>query len=133
MRHTFAKLALFAPALAVAAGCSAVNASSEVPGEVSGDEPGDARAISLNVIEEAGTVEIQVIANSQVAQQVEFTAELSGASNSRHHSNTSLAAGNRQVLSRMKIAGSDTWCAKVDVSESSGASYTLNAGDCTSL
>lgn len=118
MRHTLAKLALFAPAIAALAGCSAVSASPET------------RAISLNVIESAGQVEIEVIANSPVTQQIDIKASLTGASNSNHNSNTSVAAGNRQVLSRMKMAGSDTWCAKVDVTEASGANYTLTAGDC---
>ncbi|MEM1051833.1 MAG: hypothetical protein AAGI28_07030 [Pseudomonadota bacterium] len=118
MQHTFAKLALFAPALAVTAGCSAVSASS------------DTRALSLNVIERADTVEIEVIADSPVTQQIEFTAELIGASNSRHKSKSSVAAGDRQVLSRLKMSNNDNWCAKVDVNEASGASYTLTAGDC---
>lgn len=118
MAHTFAKLALFAPALAAAAGCSAVSAS------------GEDRALSLKVTETADTVEIEVVADSAVTQQIEFTAELTGASNSRHKSDTSVAAGNRQVLSRMKISASESWCAKVDVSEASGAKYTLTAGDC---
>ena len=80
--------------------------------------------------ETAGSVEIEVVANSPVTQQIEFTAELTGASNSRHKSSSSVAAGDRQVLSRLKMTGSESWCAKVDVSEASGAKYTLTAGDC---
>lgn len=118
MAHTFAKLALFAPALAAAAGCSAVSAA------------GENRALSLKVNETAETVEIEVVADSPVTQQIEFTAELSGASNSRHKSSSSVAAGNRQVLSRLKMSNTEGWCAKVDVSEASGAKYTLTAGDC---
>ena len=118
MAHTFAKLALFAPALAVAAGCSAVSAS------------GEDRALSLNVTETADTVEIEVVADSPVTQQIEFTAELTGASNSRHKSSSGVAAGNRQVLSKLKMSNNESWCAKVDVSEASGAKYTLTAGDC---
>ncbi|KEO90079.1 hypothetical protein EH31_08280 [Erythrobacter longus] len=118
MAHRFAKLALFGPVLAVAAGCSAVSASN------------DTRAISLNVVEGADSVEIQVIANSTVTQQIEFKAELTGASNSRHNSSSTVAAGDKQVLSRMKISSGDGWCAKVDVTEASGAKYTLTAGDC---
>lgn len=118
MAHTFAKLALFAPIAAIAAGCSAVSAS------------GETRALSLNVVEGAGSVEIEVVAHSTVTQQVEFKAELTGASNSRHNSSTTIAAGDKQVLSRMKISSGDGWCAKVDVTEASGAKYTLTAGDC---
>ncbi|MEP0390939.1 hypothetical protein [Erythrobacter sp.] len=118
MANTFAKLTLFAPILAAATGCGAVNASSE------------ARALSLNVVESADSVEIEVVANSSVTQQIEFKAELTGSSNSRHNSSSTVAAGDTQVLSRMKISSSKGWCAKVDVSESSGANYTLTAGDC---
>ena len=118
MAHTFARLALFAPVLAVTAGCGAVNASS---GE---------RAISLNITESMNGVEIEVVADSPVTQRIEFTAELTGASNSRHKSSSSVAAGDRQVLSRLKMSTSESWCAKVDVSEASGATYTLTAGEC---
>ena len=96
MRHTLAKLALFAPALAIATGLGAMNDSN------------DQRAVSLNVIETANSVEIEVVADSPVTQQIEFTAELSGASSSRHKSNSSVAAGDRQVLSRMKISAKAT-------------------------
>ncbi|MEO1220693.1 MAG: hypothetical protein AAFY42_05000 [Pseudomonadota bacterium] len=118
MAHTFAKFALIASAAALAAGCSAVNASS---GE---------RAISLDVVENMDSVEIQIIADSSVTQQIEFTAELTGTSNSRHKSSSSVAAGDRQVLSRLKMSTSESWCAKVEVKEASGASYTLTAGEC---
>lgn len=91
---------------------------------------GEARALSLNVIEMPGSVEIEVVADSQVTQQVEFEVELTGASNSRHKSSVGLASGDRQVLSRMRINTSDSWCAKLDVSEASGARYTVTAGDC---
>lgn len=123
MAHTFAKLALFGPITAIAAGCSAVSASNET------------RALSLIVKEGmskdgGGNVEIEVVADSPVTQQIDFTAQLTGASNSRHKSSSSVAAGERQVLSRMRINSGDGWCAKVDVTEASGAKYTLSAGDC---
>ena len=103
---------------ALLAGASMASASSET------------RAISLNVIEGSETVEVQVVGDSPVTQQVEFEVELSGASNSRHKSSVTLASGDRQVLSRMKINTSDGWCAKLTVSEASGERYTLTAGDC---
>ncbi|WP_298301072.1 hypothetical protein [uncultured Erythrobacter sp.] len=118
MRHVLAKLALFGPVLAISAGASAVNASS------------DQRALSLEVIETSDSVEVHVVANSPVTQQVEFTAELTGASNARHKGSTSVASGNRQVLSRMKTNTGESWCAKVMVKEAGGANYTLTAGDC---
>lgn len=121
MAHTFAKLGLLAPALSVAAGCNAVSASN------------DERALSLKVTEKTDSVEIEVIADSPVTQKIEFTAELTGASNSRHKSSSSVAAGDRQVLSRLKMSTNESWCAKVDVSEASGAKYTLTAGECGQL
>jgi len=118
MRHTLAKLALFAPIAGIAVGCSSVSASSEQ------------RALSLDVKEGADSVEIEIVANSPVTQQIEFKAELTGSSNSRHNSSTSIAAGDRQVLSKMRTSKGDGWCAKVEVNEASGAKYTLTAGDC---
>ena len=90
----------------------------------------DDRALSLNVIEGPGTVEIEVVADSQVTQQIEFEIELTGASNSRHKSSVSVASGDRQVLSRLKMNTSESWCAKLEVNEASGAKYTLTAGEC---
>lgn len=103
---------------ALAAGASMASASS------------DTRALSLDVIEGDETVEVQVVADSQVTQRVEYMLELSGASNSRHKSSVTLASGDRQVLSRMKMNTSEGWCAKLEVSEASGERYTLTAGDC---
>ncbi len=103
---------------ALVGGASMANASS-----------GD-RALSLNVVESENSVEIQVVADSQVTQRVEFEIELTGASNSRHKSSVSVASGDRQVLSRLRMNTSEGWCAKLEVSEASGANYTLTAGDC---
>ena len=110
--------AIFASPLILGAGASMAGAS-----------PQD-RAISLKVIEGTGTVEVQVVADSQVTQQVEFEIELTGASNSRHKSSVTLAPGGRKVLSRMRINASDGWCARLTVSEASGGQYTLTEGDC---
>lgn len=116
------KIAAIVPVLAMAAGPSAASGASS-----------DARALALNVIENGDTVEIELIANSNVAQQVEYEVELTGASNARHKGNTSIPAGDRQVLSRMRTTATKGWCATVAVSEASGASYTLTAGDCDQL
>jgi len=110
--------AISASLLMLGAGASMAGASSED------------RALSLNVIEDAGTVEVQVVADSQVTQQVEFEIELTGASSSRHKSSVTLASGDRKVLSRLKINSADGWCAKLTVSEASGGQYTLSEGDC---
>lgn len=91
---------------------------------------GTDRALSLNVVEEGGSVEVQLVANSQVTQSVEYEIELITNSTARHAGSTSIAAGNRHVLSTLRSNGSASWCARAKVSESGGASYTLEAGDC---
>ena len=88
------------------------------------------RALALNVDESGDFVEIELIANSHVTQQVEYSVELTGSSNARHSGNTSIAKDERHVLSRMRTSVTDSWCAKVEVTEASGAQYTLTAGDC---
>ena len=88
------------------------------------------RALVLSVTERADNVELELIAHSQTDQRVEFALELTGSSTSRHNSTTTITAGERQVLSRLKTSYRDGWCAKVDVTEANGESYTLTAGDC---
>jgi hypothetical protein len=121
------KLTAIAPALAMVAGSGAAGS------HAANATASDTRALALNVVESGNTVEIELIANSPVTQQVEYAVELSGASNARHRGSTSIAAGDRQVLSRMKTSASKGWCATVEVNEASGARYTLTAGDCTGI
>ncbi len=120
MRNLSKRLAFITPAFALATG-GAASASG-------GSDP--EQALTLSVLENGDNVEIQLIAESAIAQQVEYTVEFAGNSRARHHGNTSIPAGDRQVLSRLKTDASDTWCATVDVTEGSGARYTLTAGDC---
>jgi len=116
---TFSKIIAAGMSLAaLAGGTSMANATS------------DTRALSLNVKESRETVEIEVVADSPVTQQIEFEIELTGASNSRHKSTVSVASGDRQVLSKLRMNTSEDWCAKLKVSESSGWQYTLTAGEC---
>ncbi len=124
MRNLLKRLAFITPAFAIAMG-----GASGAAGASGGEESG--RALSLNVSENGDKVEIELIANSRIAQQVEYSVELVGNSNAHHHGNTSIPAGNRQVLSRLITNVSDTWCATVEVTEGSGAHYTLTAGDCS--
>ncbi len=100
-----------------------VSAMSDAPPE---------RALSLEIEETAGFVGISLVARSPVAQKVEYTVELVGTSNSRHKGSTVIPAAERRVLSQMHTAvrNGDEWCARVDVREQNGESYTLSAGDC---
>lgn len=92
-----------------------------------GEQP---RALALSVVENSGSVEIELIAQTETTQQVEYALELTGSSTSSHRGNTSITGGDRHILSRLKTSFSDSWCAKVDVTEGNGARYTLTAGDC---
>lgn len=117
MKNSSKRLAVFTPLFGMAAA-----------GAASGAEP--PRALALNVIVSGDTVELELVANSPVNQRVQYEVELLGDSMARHKGATSIPAGDRQVLSRFKTSVSETWCAKVEVTEASGAHYTLTAGDC---
>lgn len=112
------RLAFAVPVLAMAMGGSA------------GASNSGQRALALSVTEGEGTVAIELIANSAITQQVEYEVELIGNSTSRHAGNTSIAGGNRHVLSRLSTNFDSSWCARVNVTEASGERYTLTAGDC---
>ncbi len=126
MRNFVQKLAAGVPALAILAGGTVGGGGAAQAG--SGGEP--QQALSLNVAETAGNVEIQLIALSSVTQQIEYEIELIGNSRARHSGNTSIPAGDRQVLSRLTTNVTGTWCARVNVTEASGEQYTLTAGEC---
>lgn len=121
MRDLTRKLAILTPAFALAAGG---------PAGASGGSADAARALALNVVDNGDRVEVELIAHSPVTQQVEYEIELTGNSHARHRGSTSIAAGNRQVLSTLKTSVGEGWCATVSVTEGTGARYTLTAGDC---
>lgn len=110
-------LAALTPAIALASG-SASAAGEQRP------------ALALSVSEFDDRIELELIADSPIEQHVDYTIELVGASRAKHSGSTHLAAGSRQVLSRLNANYGETWCARVDVKEASGQSYTLTAGDC---
>jgi len=117
----FAKgLGMIVPMLALAAGGSA-SASGGANSE---------RALTLRVMEDGDRVEVQLIAQSRITQQVQYEVELVGSSRAHHSGDTSIPAGNRQVLSRLTTTTTAPWCATVHVTEQSGERYTITAGDC---
>ena len=120
MRRSIRLFSILAPAFALIGPTAAIATETK----------GAPRALALSVTEHADNVELELIAHSQTDQQVEFALELTGSSTSRHNSTTTITAGERQVLSRLKTSYRDGWCAKVDVTEANGESYTLTAGDC---
>ena len=90
----------------------------------------DERALTLDIEEQGDSVEIQLIANSVRAQEVEYAIELVGSSRSVHKGRTTIPADERVILSRLKTSLNDDWCATLDVTEQDGTSYSLTAGDC---
>lgn len=94
-----------------------------------GDEQPE-RAIALDVDEAEDSVAIEIVAQSRVAQRVEYEIELIGSSRSRHRGSTTVPANEKSVLSRLRTGYSDGWCATVAVTEGDGTNYTLTAGDC---
>lgn len=119
MRDHGRKWALVPPAIALAVG-----------GAASAGGGDSSRALALEVVEHGDSVELELIAHSSVAQQVQYSIELVGNSTSRHRGDTNIPAGERQVLSRLKSSIGDSWCATVHVTEANGAHYVLTAGDC---
>lgn len=110
-------IGLLTPAIALASG-TAAGAGDQRP------------ALALNVQEYEDRVELELIADSPVAQHVDYTIELVGSSRAKHSGSTHIEAGKRHVLSRLNGSYGESWCATVDVTEASGQSYTLTAGDC---
>ncbi|AWW75751.1 hypothetical protein CD351_15065 [Erythrobacter sp. KY5] len=88
------------------------------------------RALTLSVVEQGNNVELELIADSQTNQQVDYKLKLTGSSTARHSGSTNVSAGERHVLSRLKTSFGETWCATVDVTEADGEQYTLTAGTC---
>lgn len=124
MRRFSRKWAILPPALAIASGGASATG---------GGSPEASRALALEVVEHGDSVELELIAQSRVAQQVQYTVELIGTSTARHRGDTTIPAGERQVLSRLKSNVAGGWCATVDVTEGTGATYTLTAGDCSQV
>ena len=92
--------------------------------------PGSQRALTLVVNELDGQVQLELVAQSATTQKVEYTLELTGANTSRHRGNSTVIAGERQILSTVKTGHAGDWCANVDGTEENGTRYRLSAGDC---
>ncbi len=121
MRHFGKGWSILTPMLAIAA----------TGGASAGDGP--PRAIALNFDEQESSVAIEIVGQSLAEQRVEYEVELVGSSRSRHRGSTTLPANERSVLSKLKTGFDDAWCARVDVTEADGTSYTLTAGECDAV
>lgn len=90
----------------------------------------EAPALTLDVREHDGLVEVQLIGLSPRAQAVSYALEVTGQSTSRHRGSTTLAAGTRAVLSTMKTRAGDDWCVRLTAEEEGRAPYEITRGPC---
>lgn len=89
------------------------------------------RALSLDVENNGGVLEIRLIGMSDRAQGVKYALEVTGSSTSRHRGTTQLAAGTRAVLSTMRTSAGADWCVKLVAEEEGRAPYEITRGSCT--
>ena len=91
-------------------------------------------ALSLDVRQQVGGIEVKLIGNSARAQQVSYQLEVTGQSTSRHHGTTTLAAGATAILSTIRAStGSDSgadWCVRLLAEEEGQAPYEVIEGNC---
>lgn len=104
---------------------AAADAPVEVPAMTEGSP-----ALSLDVREDGGTVEVRLIGLSPRATAVSYTLEVTGQSTSRHRGKTTLAADTRAVLSTMSTRVGDSWCVKLVAEEDGRAPYEIMHGSC---
>lgn len=115
---TFASLPASALALALLAP-AAETAMTDAP-----------HALTLDVREHDGMLEIALIGLSPQTQGVSYALEVTGNSTSRHRGSTTLAAGTRAVLSTMRTTAGENWCVKLTAEEDGRAPYEITQGPC---
>lgn len=96
---------------------------------MAGEQAGT-QAISMQVSDDGGEVNIALVAHSAVEQAVAYEIEIQGASRAVHKGRTTIPAHEERVLSRFKVNYTDDWCAHARIRENAGEAYTLNAGPC---
>ena len=89
------------------------------------------RALTLNVAEHDGSIEVQLIGHSAQTQVVSYSLEVTGRSTSRHSGKTTLTAGATAVLSTMRTSAGAEWCVKLTAEEPGHAPYEAIEGNCT--
>lgn len=92
----------------------------------------NAPALTLDVRNEGGMLEVQLVGLSPRAQTISYTLEMTGQSTSRHRGSTTLAADTRAVLSTMRTQAGDNWCVKLIAEEAGRAPYEITRGPCAS-
>lgn len=127
MPRTAHLLAAAAAALAATAPTFARTEAPAMP-QTSPEAP---RALTLDVDDRDGMIEVRLIGLSDRTQAVRYSLEISGTSTSRHRGSTKLTAGTQAVLSTMRTAAGDNWCVKLVAEEEGRAPYEVTHGTCT--
>lgn len=112
-------LALLTPAPSAADAVPETPAMTEAP-----------HALTLDVEERDGMLEVRLIGLSPRAQAVSYDLEVTGRSTSKHNGRTTLAAGTQAVLSTMRTAAGENWCVKLMAEEEGRAPYAITRGTC---
>ena len=86
-------------------------------------------AVMLEVERKGNHVQLHLIGESPVTQRVHYDMAFTGQSTSHHRGNATLEAGQRHILSTMRMSVDGRWCVKVAVEEG-GRRYELNGGEC---
>lgn len=88
------------------------------------------RALSLEVENRDGMLEVRLTGLSERAQGVTYALEVTGTSTSRHRGSTRLAAGTRAVLSTLRTPAGADWCVTLVAEEEGRAPYEVTRGSC---
>lgn len=87
-------------------------------------------ALKLDIRQEGGSLEVQLIGDSPRTQQVSYLLEVNGQSNSRHRGKTTLVANTRTILSTIKASAGDGWCVRLLAEEEGREPYEILEGAC---
>jgi len=90
----------------------------------------DPHALTLDVREQDGGIEVQLIGLSQRAQQVSYLLEVTGQSTSRHRGKTTLTPGATAILSTIRATSGADWCVRWVAEEEGRAPYEIREGSC---
>lgn len=90
----------------------------------------DTHALTLDVQQHDGAIEVRLIGNAAHTQVVSYLIEVTGQSTSRHRGRTTLTAGNTAVLSTMRASVGADWCVKLVAEEAGREPYEIIEGSC---
>lgn len=91
----------------------------------------DENAVAMNVSEEADAVVVELVAETDRPQIVEYEIEVTGSSRSVHKGKTTIGSNQSSPLSRFRVSHAGTWCAQANIREEDGRAYQLEAGECS--